>query len=533
MDIAVSTPEPTAAAGPSPSRLRELRRANRLLREELEARRLAVASARLQLRESLDWVQPYMDLVRQAGPLDTSPFGPASRNHRRKGQNYPVYRTEVQLNILRAASRSLLANNGFAQGMLAGLRAYVIGPGYTYRPAVRPGVDGVPPDLIAALNAIIGEVHAANEWFGGELPMFEAEAFDRSFEDGEFFVRSFFRTNGITLFRFVEPEQVTAPPGDEPGYDWSLGGGTPESDVQTPTMYHVQYGDGGGLGDLCEPAEITPLRRKAKRTMKRGVPEFAFGTLDLFDLAKELAENIASGAAEQAAIASVMKVATGTADDIRAIDLAAADGRTIAPETGREELYRRARRREHQTIGDGQEYVQGPAATNTAGHLAALDATLRYAGRAWQAPEWLANSNANGQNYATSLTAESPFVIWVQEQQKLYTAAFRRLIWAAVQHAVTLRGVRASGRMWTWPEVAAAVELTVEAPTPISRDPLADAQRLAVELPLGVDSPQAYCQRHGRDYHAVQSDLDEHLRLTGGPGDPLDDAGAAGRTSPP
>ena len=33
-----------------------------------------------------------------------------------------------------------------------------------------------------------------------------------------------------------------------------------------------------------------------------------------------------------------MKVATGTADDIRAIDLAAADGRTIAPETGREEL---------------------------------------------------------------------------------------------------------------------------------------------------------------------------------------------------
>lgn len=527
-DTPAATTDNGGAAGRTSAELKETRRRRRLLAEQVELQRLTAISDKLQrkrqLREGLDWVQPWTDIVRQAGPNNLSPYAPASRSHRKHGKNWPVYRTEYELNLLRAASRSLLAGNQFAQGVLAGLRGYVIGTGYTYRATLKATVAGDPvaSEVATAVQRVVDEILKQNEWGGGELPPIENESFDRSFEDGEFFLRAFYQDSGWTQFRFPEPEQVTE--GGELTDDeteWAFGIGTRKRDVQTVVGYYIVYGDSPADGDLCEPNEVTHYRRKAKRSMKRGWPEFSFDTLDLFDLAKELAANIASGAAEQATIASVMQTETGTADEIQAINLGAADGQIYDRPNGNGDIYRTARRRENQTIGAGQKYVEGPFASNAVAHIAALDATLRAAGRAWQCPEWLTSSNANGMNFATSLTAESPFVIWVKEQQKGYKAAFARAIWGAVEHYVKTNGVRAAGREFAWAEVSQFIELIVEAPDPVTRDPLAEAQRFANDYPLGADSVQAYCERSGRDYDRIQKDNEEHVLRTGGAGDPL------------
>lgn len=530
-DLPADASDSGGAAGrtsATPAQLKAIRRQRRLLEEQIEVQRLTAISRKIegkrQLTEGLDWVQPWTDIVRQAGPNNLSPFAPASRSHRKHGQYFPVYRTEYQLNLLRAASRSLIADNEFAQGVLTGLRGYVIGTGYTYRATPKATVedDPVASEVAKVVQRIVDEIVKQNDWAGGELGAIENEAFDRSFEDGEFFLRAFYQDDGWTQFRFPEPEQITEPQNvNDNEHEWSFGICTRKRDVQTAVGYWVVYGDTAADGDLCEPNEITHYRRKAKRNMKRGWPEFSFGVFDLFDLAKELAANLAAGAAEQATIASVMQTETGTVDEITAVNLGASDGQIYDRTNGSGDLYRTARRRENQTIGAGQKYIEGPVASNAQAHVAALNATLLAAGRPWQCPEWLTSGNANGMNYATSLTAESPFVIWVKEQQKGYKAAFSRAIWGAVEHYVKTKSLRAAGREFAWAEVSQFIELVVEAPDPVTRDPLAEAQRFQIDMPMGVDSPQAYCERNGRDYDRVQKDLEEHVLRTGGAGEPL------------
>jgi len=535
-------------ADPTRDDWRRLRAENRLARERLESARLAAATRHQERRGrlleslSLDWVTPYADLLdRFRSASDPILAGPSSAWQRRQGRNYPIYQTEQELNLLRAPARLLVATSGYAQGLLSGLTSYVIGSGYTYRVAKKTRESEAPDELVREVQRVVDDFLRRNQWYGGEQPGMEEELFERSVEDGEFALVDTPNEDGTTDVRTAEPEQITAPPPGEleDDEDGLFGVITPKDDVQNVLAYWVQWGDSPHDGERVPADRLTHFRRNVRRSMKRGITDFCFDTLDALSLAATLRTNLGDGAAQQAAIVMVRQHATGSASDIEAFNDGQAEFTKRDPLTGTEQRYRKMRRGGHEDIPEGMQYVAGPGAQNAPAHLSILQGLLRSAGVKWNAPEWLASGDASNNNYSSSLTAESPFVRTVTRRQRGYREAFRRPVWAAAEHHVRTRGITAAGRAWTWEEVCREIDLLVEAPSPETRNRLTEAQQAQIDIPLGADSRQQYAQRQGRDFDQIEADNAAWEDKHGSPGGPLplpgdpDADGLPGTTPPP
>ncbi len=57
---------------------------------------------------------------------------PTTLNDRDEGRNFPIFRTEQELAVIRGAARLLTSSNPIAVGVLASLTNYVIGNGFQY-----------------------------------------------------------------------------------------------------------------------------------------------------------------------------------------------------------------------------------------------------------------------------------------------------------------------------------------------------------------------------------------------------------------
>lgn len=531
-----------AHAGTSPREdLRDLRLANRLAAERVRAARLKQIQAREERRAKLleslsaDWVTPYaelLNLTRQAG--DPVLAGPTSMWQRRHGRNWPIYQTEQELNLLRAPARVLLATVGYAQGLVEGITSYLVGSGCTFRVAKADDRDDLPREVVAAAQDVVDGFLDRNQWYGGEQPGLEAELVGRSMEEGEWLLCHYFREDGSTDLRVQEPEALTQPPGTDFA-EWGFGIYTPRDDAQDHRAYWFQHGDTPEQGEEYRPEEVTHFRRNVRRGMKRGLTDFCFDTYDSLYLAGRLRTNLGDTAAQQAAIVGVRQHESGSREDVQAFVDGDADLTEREPLTGNQLPTKFHRRGSWEDIPKGMNYVAGPIASSTPIHVQVLDACLRGAGQKWQAPPWLMSGDLNAMNYATSLTAENPFVRTILRNQRPYCEAFRRPAWAAFEHRVRTRGLRdRTGRVWSWEELEGRLKLMVTAPSPETRNKLEEAQRAATEIPLGVQSRQAYAQEQGRDWDRLAADNREYADQFGGDGAQLplpgegDDAGDGG-----
>lgn len=508
----------------TPDELRTARLANALATERVRAHRLSVAerrAARRELRESLspDWVSPYLDMLGIAGRTgDPVVGGPTGYWQRRHGANWPIFRTEQELSLLRAPARALCATNSYAQGMLRGLSAYVVSTGCTYRMAARQKEIPVPKALIAAAQRIVDETLRRNQWHGGEQPAIEPELFERSLEDGEFILTHYKREDGWTDFRTQEPEQLTQPPSSDVR-EYGFGVLTPPEDVQSVRKYYLQFGDSPSQGEEYEPDEVTHFRRNVRRSMKRGLTDFCFDAFDAISLAGKLRTNLGRCAAIQAAKIGVRQHDNGTQEEVQAFVEGDSDWTETDQLTGTQNRVKLGGGVEWEDVPKGLNYVPGPGANNAPAHLSVLQACLRGAVVKWNGFEWLISADASNNNYASSLTAESPFVRRVLQEQRGYREAFRKPILFALKHYIQTHGLRVPQedgtiRVYQWEEVEALVDLLVEAPSPETRNKLEDANRASIEIPLGVQSRQGYAQEQGRDYDQIEADNsrwdDEH-----------------------
>jgi hypothetical protein len=514
---------------PSPrEELSAIRLENRLRNEKLKSARLE----RWERREkrmrntletiSIDWITPYvelLDLTRRSGdPIFT---GPATYWQRRQGRNWPIYQTEQELALLRAPARMLLATNSYAQGLVEGLTSYVLGSGCTYRITKASDKDDLPDDLIDAAQDVVDRILEHNQWFGGELPGIEEELFGRSIEDGEFILAHFPREDGMTDFRPQEPEQLTQPPGAN-FQEYGFGILTNRDDAQLPLMYYLQYGETPMQGEEHEPEYITHFRRNVRRAMKRGISDFCFDSYDALYSASRLRSNLGEAAAQQASLVGIRQWENGSQDDVSAFNDQDADFQESDPLTGNQMNVKFRKKGDWEDIPKGMNYVPGPIAQSQPIHLQVLDNILRAGGQKWQAPPWLMSGDLNAMNYATSLTAESPFVKTVLRRQPLYCNAFRRPIWFAFKHYVTTHGLRdRTGKVWRLEDIEHRIKLKVTAPSPETRNKLEEAQRAGVEIPLGVQSRQNYMQEQGRDVDQIEADNQAYQDKFGSPGQQL------------
>ena len=507
--------------------LDQVKARNQLNAEKLRGQDLARRVKKMErLQEAVGdvWVGQFVDLIdKYRNEPNQTPTGPGPFADRLQGRNWPIFQNESELRLLRAPARVLVATNGYAQGLIEGLTSYVIGSGFSYRVAAKPGKD-VADDILDACQYVLDEFMERSEWYGGELPGLEEELFQRSVEDGEAFLVHFPQEGGKTEVRTIEPEQVTQPAGlpavsfvpeDPDQTDWLFGVGTKTGDVQNPLGYWVKWMASGE--GICYPADqVTHIRRNVKRSMKRGLSDFTFDTYDSLQLASVLRTNMADGAAQQASIVGVMQYNGVTSDDVNEFLTGDADTQKFDPATGKQFNQNIFRRGRWEHIPQGQTYVPPPSATNGPVHLQILQACLRGAGVKWNAPEWLSSGDASNNNYASSLTAESPFVRTVLRRQRSYCAAFRRTMMVVLRNAAACQVIKVGGMAVSWDRLKDMIEITATAPSPETRNKLGEAQQASIEIPLGVDSRQRYCESQGRDYAQINQDNEDYLEQTGG-----------------
>lgn len=493
----------------TPSQAEELRSKRLLLEEELRLKKLE-RSKRIAEAYNVGqdfWLTNYGDLLDRYRDGFTGTYPVTQPTDRRYGSNFPFWVSEVQLSMLRASARYIVTTSPNAQGLLNGLCSYVIGCGFNYliQPKEQSGAD---ESLVTAVQTVVNAFLEDNSW--AEL---EQEIFWRTREDGECFLRLFPQPDGKLMIRTIEPEMIYQPVGTDI-QEWSYGIQTDPDDVFTIKAYHVDYRASGGQaepnpawGEIVPAESVIHIKVNVKRSIKRGLTDFSFETLDAFSQAGKLRRNLGEGAAVQAAIAAVRQHETSSVDQVTDFINDATDY-SVNSYTGRQQDFQKLEAGSFLDIPKGMVYVPPPAAANSAVHLEVFQGLLRSAGNRHNAPEWLVSSDSSNGNYASSLTAEAPFTRHCVRLQEFYKSHFMKVIKAAIQSAITAKMLPIN--------TLNLVNLTVKAPSVETRDKAAEANANQIYATLGIKSKQTIAQELGLDWE--QEEVNQH-EANGGAGD--------------
>jgi hypothetical protein len=157
-------------------------------------------------------------------------------------------------------------------------------------------------------------------------------------------------------------------------------------------------------------------------------------------------------------------------------------------------------------------YVPPPGAAASQGHLQIMQALLRSAGNRHNAPEWLVSSDASNNNYASSMTAESPFLRHCKRLQELYKRPFLKVIKAAIQNAADAGLLPIN--------ILDFVDISATPPELEVQDKAGMAQANQAYVAMGVKSRQTVAQELGLDWDTEITNNQEYAEQMGG-GAPL------------
>jgi hypothetical protein len=495
-----------------PLTLQEIREQKRLIKAQLELHQLQRARRVLEASTNADyWLSSYVDLLDRYRDGDRLGYPISQPTDRRYGQNWPFWNTETQLSLFRAQARYLCSTNSYAIGLLGGLQAYVIGDGFQYRVVSKEKHGGKPSSLIPQVQAIVDEFCEVNQWWD-----WEQELFWRSREDGEYFLRYYpdAELQCLTV-RSVEPEQVctTGIPDGAAG-EWSFGILTDPEDVQEIYAYNVLYlaSPAEHSTDIREEVPVEDLQHfkiNVRRTIKRGLTDFCYSTYDALHLAEKLRNNMAEGAAVQAALAYIRQHESATQAQVQNfLNTQQLDFSRTNPLTGLSINYKHLEPGSVVDIPRGMQYVQPPGAGNASGFIEILHASLRGAGCRWNAPEWLATASGGDMAaYTASLTAHAPFVRTATQKQKSYKQAYTRVIKEAIQVAIDY------GRLP--PETLDIIDIQCEAPSIPAKSELDEAQANKIRVQGGWKSRQTVQQEEGLDPQRELQNIEDYNRRMG------------------
>jgi uncharacterized membrane protein YgcG len=509
----------------APPELRQARVKNAILREQITERRL---QRQAKVLESAPWVEPYAELIGRLAMRDLQFRGPATRNDRRYGVDYPMARTEQELSLLRAPSRVLLATNSYAIGLANGITNYVVGP----KTDIRATCDD--PGVQSACQDVLDEFVKLNDYHGGLKPSVERENFWRGLEDGEWINLLFPQADGTTHIRMVDPEQVTQPPGTD-FREWGFGKCADPDDPEAVEAFWITFGGTANEGKEYDVSRVVWNKRNTKRSMKFGLPDYCDSTHDLLMLAGKIAMNLGTATEMQASVAGVRQHTGATVDQVQGFVDENTDHQRLDVITNQLVNVDRRQPGRMEDIGENTEYVSGPSAEWGMVHLEILAGVLMGASRRWCAPRWLATGDASDSNYSNALSEGSPFVKQVLAEQAAVTASNVRAAEYALEHWCRTNGleVKSEGglvaRTLSWPEVKRLVKVECTATSPIATERLAETQRRAILLQAGVMSVATCQQEEGLDPETEQANTDEYRERNPMMGDPLAPFGQPGQ----
>lgn len=474
---------------------------------------------------------------------------------RKAGANWPLWRNDVELGHYRQRSRIICRKNSYARSLLFNLQTHIIGKGFTYNvqakqdrdtSKVEPGVqvDDADKQTVQAAQKFVDEFLSLNRFTATVTPNAEDalvastrewEACRRVFRDGEGIIRLFHLDEGeragMTLVRFVEPEQLVNPGNGTEQEGWSYGmrhAIEPFVDEETIEAYYVRYKDipsDGTDGEEVPAEEIVHIKNLDEDgAVKRGLPLFSLDAIDALERASKLMRNVSASSAVRAATAEIWQHEQSSQAQVESMASRGVERTYTNPVTGKNETNTRIRPGSTRRIPAGQKPVW-PQAVGAAEHLEVLQGDLRQVGSIIAAPEYMTGDASNA-NFASSREAGAPFVIGGEVTQNHFKVGFQVVVLKAIKFAVR------AGRLPS--NTLDVIELQVTAPTISVRDPLQTAQEDQILINAKIKSVQTAQGERGLDPDHEAANFEEFDAKFGQAGGALPmpgDEGANGGTA--
>jgi capsid protein len=406
--------------------------------------------------------------------------------------------SEAQLADIRQQCRWLALENEFAINGHENRISYIVGAGHNYRATLRKGSpqrQQGPSPLVAEVQRLIDEFVSANHWHCRQQ-----EIVRRRDRDGEAFLRFFLGPDGSTRVRFVEPDQVVAPPGYQADPAARLGVLTDRHDVETVLGYFVD-------GQLIDASEIQHRKANVDANVRRGLPLF-YPVRKNLRRAEKLLRNMSVVAEIQSAIALIRKHRQGTATGVQQFVANQADNAAAANGSARTNLVHRYGPGTILDAHAGIEYDFPAAGVDAANYVVVLQAELRAIASRLVMPEFMLTSDASNANYSSTMVAEGPAMRMFARLQAEQVCDDLQVMRRVIDNAVM------AGRLPM--DAQTLVEIQAVPPSLAVRDQLQESHRHKIEHAAGILSPQTWSQLAGFDYDQEQTNIVAHGKVLSG-----------------
>lgn len=418
---------------------------------------------------------------------------------RKGGRDLPIYWSEVDLRGFRVLSRWLADTNPFMIGFHRRLQDYHIRKGFQWQACIKgqkkqpyaTGMDGGNPLVTKAQN-ILDAWRDRYSW-----PLRSREGFHRLRRDGEFGSRLGWERRGdLPWIRWVEPEQIGSPTGSTDDAE-SFGLRNAPGDVETITDYYVRDAQGDGTKGVWVPeSKIVFAKTNTDSTIKRGIPD-SFSVHEYMDESRKLVRNMIVVAVAQAAVAWREKFPTASVEQVRAVITGTPNTQVPPWMNGGQTLYSEkiAAGTVLRTEGS-REFEPGPVSTGVASYIEAEQAALRACCVRWGFPPYM-TAKADDINFASSITAGSPFAMAVEGGQTEWAAVERKVALKVLDLAYESGLLSKSERD--------QLDVEVIPPTVVTPDPAADSARRKTLFDAKVLDPYTWMQEEGYDPSHIEA----------------------------
>jgi hypothetical protein len=313
--------------------------------------------------------------------------------------------SETWLSEIRYRMRTLAERNEFAICGHENRVNYIVGTGHSYTVTKKPELDEVADETITAVQAVIDRFVKENKWAKRQQ-----EIVWRKDRDGECFLR-FFPTSkedneGITQadlrIRFVEPGQVSTPPGKQKDNE-KFGIETDPEDVETVWGYWID-------GEKVPADEIQHRKENVDTNVKRGMPLFYPVEKNLRRTEKVL-RNMTVVASIQSAIALIRKHSGAGADESTTTNWVQDEANySVSHGTQPTSYHRQYAAGTILDAPSNTEYDFPTAAIDSSKYVGIIQAELRAIACRLVMPEFMLTSDASNANYSSTMVAEGPAV---------------------------------------------------------------------------------------------------------------------------
>ena len=401
-------------------------------------------------------------------------------------------RTLQELNRIRHVSRFLYERNPNANGGINGMGRYVIGSG-SAQTVQSTSPDKEPPARLAkAIEALLDEFKKDNSF-----KVMEREIYRRYLIDGECFIRLTPTDDGITDAKFIEPDQIVPPQGQSFEGPWSWGILTDPDRPGKPIKYNVR--DYTNNTERAVDAQfVFHLKRGSNLNQKRGLPALT-ACIDELQGGAKLRHASREGEKVRASIAYVRQHAQAPLSAVRGLPSSSASG-TI--QVGAEEVVlQQIVAGTVQDIPEGLEYLPPPPSPNSDASAVCIQLSLQATAAALECPYWLISGDSSASSYASSLTAESPFIKLVTGEQDVIGDYVDDVLTAVIEIAAEQERDNIPA------DVLDVIDLHVNYTVPVVRAKLEEAQRNEVLRLAKIKSPQTIAGEEGLDFDKEQANF--------------------------